>query len=93
MVVTEGGILSQVDLSIFKSRVGCVISNLPFTEEQRDVFDEVMEENKVEYPTINVLRIMRDEWHLDARITSLKTHRAKECVCYARQNLPDTETK
>jgi len=85
--------LVKVDLSIFKTRTGCVIGNLPFTDEQRDLFDAVMEEDKDEYPTSNVLRILRDEWRLNAKITSLKTHRNKECICYTRQNLPDTETK
>ncbi len=85
--------MSQIDLSIFKSKIGCVIGNLPFTEEQRDLFDAVMEEDHLEYHSSNVLRILRDEWNLDAKMTSLKVHRRKECICYTRNPLPDTESK
>jgi len=84
--------LSQIDLSIFKPRAGCIIGNLPFTDEQRDLFDAVMEADREEYPTSNILRILRDEWHLNAKSTSLKSHRNKECLCYTYQSLPDTET-
>ena len=76
------GILSELDLDLFRVKTGCVISTLPFSPEQKELFDAVMDEDQEEYPAANIQRVMYDEWDINAKITALKNHRRKDCMCF-----------
>ena len=72
--------MSKPDLSAF--RVGLCVNSLPFSTEQREVFDDVMAEDKDEYPNAQILRVIQNDWKIPIKKTMLQTHRARECVCY-----------
>jgi hypothetical protein len=59
-----------------------VISTLPFSPEQKELFDAVMDADQEEYPAANIQRVLYDEWGINAKITALKNHRRKDCMCF-----------
>jgi hypothetical protein len=75
--------MSKPDLSAF--RKGQCINSLPFSPEQREVFDAVMEEDILEFPNAKALRVVNNDWGISLRKTMLQSHRAKECSCYRKE--------
>ena len=77
--------MSIPNLDAFKvvnPEVKCVIGLLNFTPDQKIIFDMAMEANRFDFPAANILRVINDEWGFDSKLTSLKAHRRKECLCY-----------
>lgn len=76
--------MSPIDLSVFTVPKKCVIGLLPFSEEQRILFDAVCAELDYEtYPNVQIMRVLKG-WGLNAKKTSLAQHRNRDCMCFAK---------
>jgi hypothetical protein len=82
------------DLSAFKAiepDTKCTIGRLPFTDEQRIIFDLVMEADRFEFPAARIIEVMNDDWGLEVGVTTLKQHRRKKCACFKGNPAPNQE--
>ena len=87
------GILSLSNIDIFKKKVGCIITTLPFSVEQREAFDDVMDADKEEYPNVQIEDIVNHEWGINLKRTALSDHRRKRCSCFKSNNASTMENK
>ena len=74
--------MSTPDLSIFKVPSGCVISRLPFSPEQLEIFNAVLKEDRDDYPNTRIASVVKEEWNISIKRTALSLHRREKCVCY-----------
>jgi hypothetical protein len=75
--------MTKIDLSKFSVKKGCVVSSLPFTPEQKEIFDAVVaEEDTDEYPSAQIFRVVKNDWGINLTKTSLQSHRNRDCICY-----------
>ncbi len=76
---------NKANLEIFRVKNGCTIGTLPFSPEQRAIFDAVMEEESYEeFPNSRILEVLQDQWGLNAKKTALSVHRRKKCLCFTQ---------
>ena len=87
------GNLSLPNLEIFRKKTGCIISTLPFSPEQRESFNAVMDEDQDEFPNVQIEDIVNNEWGINLKKTALSAHRRKKCLCFRGNPARDQENE